>query len=163
MKKVQQRNLPLDVKYTLVSVSHQSLEDGGYTCQNCGRLIANIASIKSEDGVISYVGLDCLDTLLEASLQLDTEGRLEYLYSALPAIAAAKAIRAKILKKLKEYPNYTLQGPYIVEKEQTFGFSFYLGKKDSRDDNQGWNYSLNLKYKDLIMSYLKGFKIVDKY
>ena len=48
MKNMIQRKLPLDVLYNLIDKRYISLIDGcGCTCDNCGKLIANIATISN--------------------------------------------------------------------------------------------------------------------
>jgi len=63
-KSIIQRALPLNVKYALNGVSYLSIEDGGgCSCDNCGKLITNVANVSSVNGNYS-IGLDCLDTIL---------------------------------------------------------------------------------------------------
>jgi len=65
MKTITQRNLPLDTKYVVVDKKYiPVLEGGGACCDNCGRLIANIATVKNETSDIYYIGFDCLETIL---------------------------------------------------------------------------------------------------
>lgn len=155
MKKVIQRSLPLNVKYTLVGVSYLSLEDGGgCSCDNCGKLITNIAAIKSDR--VYNIGLDCLDSILLNNDLLNGEDYFKYQYSDKPAIAKAKSLRAKILKKSKEDPYYFVT---FKEFKNCFGFSFYTKRQISGnvyDDPQGFDYTFNLAYKDLTLNYLKG-------
>lgn len=61
---VTKRTLPLDVKYVCIDKKYIPLMDGnGTTCDNCGRLIANIATIKSINGTYN-IGFDCLENFL---------------------------------------------------------------------------------------------------
>ncbi len=63
-KAIIKRNLPLNVKYACIDKKYIPLIDGfGCTCDNCGKLIANIATVKSNNGVYS-IGFDCLETFL---------------------------------------------------------------------------------------------------
>lgn len=65
MKAIIKRNLSLDTKYTVIDKKYIPLENGGgYCCDNCNKLIANIATIKNEIGETFYIGFDCLETLL---------------------------------------------------------------------------------------------------
>lgn len=58
------RNLALDVQYTVIDKQYiPVLDGGGCTCDNCGKLIANIATVKSDKGTYR-IGFDCLETLL---------------------------------------------------------------------------------------------------
>lgn len=71
MKQIIKRNLPLDVQYTVVDKKYiPLLEGGGCTCDNCGQLIANIATVKSVNGTFS-IGFDCLETFLLNNNLLD--------------------------------------------------------------------------------------------
>jgi hypothetical protein len=77
-KKIIKRHLPLDVKYTCTDKKYISLIDGmGCTCDNCGRLISNIATVKSENGVYN-IGFDCLETFLLNNNLLDGFNINEY-------------------------------------------------------------------------------------
>lgn len=63
-EKVIKRRLPLDCKYECIDKKYISLVDGfGCTCDNCGKLIANIATVRSINGVYN-IGFDCLETFL---------------------------------------------------------------------------------------------------
>jgi hypothetical protein len=66
MKNIIKRNLSLSQKYLLLDTKYISLIDGsGCTCDNCGKLIANIATISGETDQKSYsIGFDCLETFL---------------------------------------------------------------------------------------------------
>lgn len=58
-------NVPCNDTYNLVDVYYGSLESGGYCCDNCGNLIANIATVKSNTTGKQYnIGLDCAETIL---------------------------------------------------------------------------------------------------
>lgn len=70
-KAIIQRQLPLNVRYTVIDKKYISLIDGfGCTCDNCGKLIANIATVKSNNGVYN-IGFDCLETFLLNNNLLD--------------------------------------------------------------------------------------------
>lgn len=65
MKNIIQRSLPLNIKYTIIDKVYIPLEHGcGTSCDNCGALIANIATVRSEDNKTFSIGFDCLETLL---------------------------------------------------------------------------------------------------
>jgi len=65
MKIITQRGLSLSVNYTLIGKKYIPLEQsiGAYCCDNCGKLIANIATVKSINGTFN-IGFDCLETIL---------------------------------------------------------------------------------------------------
>ncbi len=63
-KRIVQRNLPLDVKYSLRGIVHGSVIDGdGTICDNCNAIISNVATIADESGKQFHVGLDCMKSL----------------------------------------------------------------------------------------------------
>jgi hypothetical protein len=79
MKSIIKRNLNLDIKYNLIDKNYISLIDGnGCTCDNCGKLIANIATVKNENNEIFTIGFDCLETLLLNNNLLNGKSILEY-------------------------------------------------------------------------------------
>lgn len=59
--------LAIDTKYTLVSMYYGSLADNSAICENCGKLIANMADIKNEAGKTFTVGQDCCEELLKTT------------------------------------------------------------------------------------------------
>jgi hypothetical protein len=64
-KQIITRNLPLTIKYTVIDKKYIPLESGyGCTCDNCGKLIANIATVKNESNEVFNIGFDCMETLL---------------------------------------------------------------------------------------------------
>lgn len=55
--------LPVNVNYQVIGIDYQSLEDNAGACDNCGKIISNMATIKNEAGAIYTVGLDCASTM----------------------------------------------------------------------------------------------------
>lgn len=78
MKTIIQRNLDLSKKYVLTDKKYIPLADGfGCVCDNCNKLIANIATIKN--GTNTYnIGFDCLDTILLNNSILDGRSIEQY-------------------------------------------------------------------------------------
>lgn len=96
-KKVIARALPINTTYKILSSYYLSIEEGGgRCCENCGRLITNIAEIESKEGNKYLVGMDCAGTLSGISGNFD----FEYIHKA--NFAAAKAARAAIVKAIKQ-------------------------------------------------------------
>ncbi|MDP2720534.1 MAG: hypothetical protein Q8O75_01145 [bacterium] len=64
-KDVRRYNLPLDHKYSLISIEYTGslLDGGGSACENCGKLIVNIATVRTEENKIYHIGTDCAETL----------------------------------------------------------------------------------------------------
>lgn len=172
-KSIIQRALPLDVKYFLVGTSYQSLEDGGgCACDNCGKLITNVATIRNEQSKTYAIGLDCLDTILQNTNLLDTESYFKYQHSDKPAISKAKSLRAKILKQTKNDASFKAKLYAPVDKDY-FGFSFTVNKTMTYKYNSetksldkvepfeieapfGFDYTFNTEYKELTLNYIKG-------
>lgn len=156
-KKVIQRNLPLDVKYILIEVTYLSIEDGGgHSCDNCGKLITNIAHIENDHRKQYGIGLDCLDTILENNNLLEHESYVQYIFSDKPAIQKAKQLRAKCLKMGKKDENWKA---VFKEFKDSFGFSFE-SVRNGMFEPHGWDYTYQLKYKELTLNYLNGLKNV---
>ena len=65
MKKIIERNLPLNHSYTFKSVNRS---EDGYICANCGKPIVNIATVLDNTTKQTHlIGLDCCDTLRKAT------------------------------------------------------------------------------------------------
>lgn len=64
-KQINRYNLPLDHKYRIVGFDcgGSLLDGGGTVCENCNRLIVNIATVENESGKRYSVGCDCAETL----------------------------------------------------------------------------------------------------
>jgi len=57
-------------KLSVVSITRQNLFDAAYIgcCDNCGRIIINIATVKDENGKTFEIGLDCKKTLIDKAI-----------------------------------------------------------------------------------------------
>lgn len=62
-QQVIQRNLPLDKSYKLIDKMYIPILEGGCICQDCGKLISNIAIVESDNKKFN-VGFDCLNKLI---------------------------------------------------------------------------------------------------
>ncbi len=136
MKNIIKRNLPLNVKYTVLEQKYIPLFDGGgCTCDNCGKLIANIATVKSKNGVFN-IGFDCMETFLLNNSLLDGFDleRYEKIKKAIPKIT-------RFSKQLKETisKNRHLNITGLLFEESDFDwFPFYYLKNNetkSRDND----------------------------
>jgi len=69
-KKLIERNLKFSDKYVYISTKRGNLIDGeGCTCDNCGKLIANICHVvRYSDKKHFYIGTDCAETLSKAKV-----------------------------------------------------------------------------------------------
>lgn len=101
MKAIIKRNLDLTVKYTVIDKKYIPLENSfGCTCDNCGKIIANIATVKNETGNIYNIGFDCLETILINNSLLSCNDIAEYnrIKSIIPKVLRfSKSIKEKIL------------------------------------------------------------------
>jgi len=104
MKTIIKRNLSLNTKYVVVDKKYIPLENGcGLGCDNCGKLIANIATVRNENGEVFSIGFDCMETLLINNSLLSKNDIVEYerIKKMIP-----KIIRfSKTLKELDEMNN----------------------------------------------------------
>lgn len=95
-KKVIRRNLPINDIYKIVDSYYLgSLADGnGCACDNCNKIITNVAVIENKQGVKYNVGLDCAETLSGLDYFEFNQTKADF--------NEAKAIRAKVNKANKE-------------------------------------------------------------
>ena len=94
MKAIIERALPLNLVYTLIDKTYVPMADSyGCSCDNCGKLISNIATVKNSLGNTYTIGFDCLETLLINNNILEN-------------------------KSLDEYLNYKSQLPTIIKKSK---------------------------------------------
>ncbi len=80
MKAIIQRALPLNEMYGLIDKKYIPLDESffGTCCDNCFKLIANIATVRSESGKVFNIGFDCLETLLINNSLLSSGDIAEY-------------------------------------------------------------------------------------
>jgi len=115
-KKSVQRNMPLGVKYEIKDSFYISVEDGGCTCDNCGKLISNVVVLIDENKAVFNVGTDCAPTLLKACDML----KLSQIDSYFSAGKSARAAIQKYIKKAKA-SGVTLEITYkIFEDDKNF-------------------------------------------
>jgi hypothetical protein len=56
--------LPMNTRYKIIDISYGKLENQASSCENCGKLISNIATIEDESNNKRYnVGCDCAEAL----------------------------------------------------------------------------------------------------
>lgn len=159
-KNIIQRNLPLNIKYNLIDKKYISLIDGsGCTCDNCGKLIANIATVKSETGVTYNVGFDCLETFLINNSLLDGISITEYQHfkKCLPTFIK----RAKELKESVgfytglefDFTNFNSWIEYGNSTYLTFYYTHECGKR--------CNSNLRLKNDVVLNDFLSVVKSIN--
>ena len=148
MKAIIERNLPLNTKYIVTDKKYIPLtESFGCTCDNCNKLIANIATVKNENGKSFNIGFDCLETVLINNSLLSTNDIKEYerVKAMIP-----KVIRlSKTIKEIIELNN-GLDG-LLFERPSEFSkeyFTYYLVK------GSGKPYNTSAKIKDMDFDFL---------
>ena len=129
-KKVIQRNLDLNKEYSFVSAKYISLVDGsGCSCDNCGKLIANIVIIKDAEGSHYNVGSDCATTL--QSLQKDYNYFLNK-----DIFSEGKSLRAKVNKLVKSMNDEKINFRDRVKEIYMKGDSLFFIRNDN---SRGFN------------------------
>lgn len=148
MKAIIKRHLSLSVHYTVTDKKYIPLTEGcGCTCDNCGKLIANIATVKSSEGVFN-IGFDCMETLLINNSLLSATDIQDYerIKKMIP-----KVIRfAKELKEILDLNKGRLDG-FMFErpnKYETNYITFYLMQNGCKP------YNTNRKCKDVDFDFL---------
>lgn len=153
-KRIIKRHLPLDVKYTCVDKTYLSLVDGnGTCCDNCGQLIANIATVKSVNGTYT-IGFDCLETFLLNNNLLEGFSA-EDLQDAKKTIAFVLRFSKHIKEIMKLNPDMTLTGLKFIHDK-------YFHPKESRTMTyyRYWNGQTVSRNNDYI-DFKKNRNIID--
>lgn len=167
IKRIIQRKLSLEQKYTLLRTVHKSLTDGDCVgCENCGKLIANIATIKGDaDNKTYLIGMDCLETFLINNNLLDGKSVEEFnkTKKSLP-----KAIT--IIKSISDFlDNNKFIDEVVIEFLKMYQYKwitinyYYNGKQKYNDGAKVKDFdinllmnSLNLKFKDKVKFRLES-------
>jgi len=101
-------HLPVNQKYTLINTFYADDEMDRGACENCDKIIANIATVKGiETGQTYNIGLDCAETLTHL------------IPSELAEIKKNLRLRAKFIKFLK-----TEAKSAIVDKHGVYYYSY---------------------------------------
>lgn len=106
MKRIIERALSLTQHYKIVDKKYIPLTEGcGTFCDNCGQLIANIATVKNETGQTFTIGFDCLETLLINNALLSAVDVAEY--------ERIKAMIPKVLRFAKKIKETIANNPHV--------------------------------------------------
>lgn len=129
-------NLPTQ-EYELIRICMQTLENGTpSTCDDCGRIIFNIATIKGKsDGKTYNVGLSCVKKLLNKSIYFDLETGWEFERKEnewKKAMNNLKWLKKHSEKDLYEFSVYKYDNGKEFSIELTF-------KKDFGGYKKGWH------------------------
>lgn len=149
MKTIIQRSLPLNVKYHIIDKQYIPLENSfGCFCDNCHKLIANIATIRNDNNETFKIGFDCLETLLLNNSLLNKHDIESY--------EKTKKMLPKILRFSKELKalikiNNGLDGFLFERPSNLFSDSgwvtYYLLKGNTK-------YNTNVKLKEVDFDFL---------
>lgn len=137
-------------EYELISICRQTIENGTpLTCDDCGKLIFNIATIKGkQDGLTYNVGLTCVKKLLNKSIYFDFETKLEYdrrVYEWDNAMNSRKWLEKR--KKEGKY-NFEYKEFYSDTDKETF---CYIELKYKNNNNFAGNSAfIKTKYKSVL-------------
>ena len=148
MKAIIQRGLNLSVNYVLIDKKYIPLEQsiGAYCCDNCGKLIANIATVKSIDGTFN-IGFDCLETILINNKLLSGTDIAEYerIKKTIP-----KVLRfSKVIKEtLSKYPITGIKFEKQIYQSDFYPF-YWLQNNDTKSRNNDY-----VKLKDIDFDFL---------
>jgi len=139
MKAIIERNLSLNVKYVLIDKKYIPLENGfGTCCDNCGKLIANIATVRNEPGNVYNIGFDCLETFLLNNNLLDGFDVNEY-ENVKKWISQIIRVAKKLKETISNNPNINITGlAFNPVKYTTDFYPFYWLKNNeivSRDND----------------------------
>lgn len=95
-KRIVRRNLPINDIYNLIDSYYTGaiLDGGGTCCENCNKIITNVAVLQNKEGNKYNVGLDCAETLRNLDYFDFNKVKADF--------NEAKAIRAKVNKAIKE-------------------------------------------------------------
>lgn len=136
--------------YELINICRQTVEQGTpLTCDDCGKIIFNIATIKGkQDGIIYNVGLTCVKKLLNKSIYFDDETQMIYdreVYLWNRAINARKWVEKRI--KENKY-NLTYKEFYDDSENETYCYIELTYKNNNW--HAGRSAMLSTKYKSVF-------------
>ena len=133
-KKIIKRNLDLSQKYTFIDKKYIPLLSGyGLTCENCNKLIANIATVKSEKNEVFNIGLDCLETLMLNNKFLQgVKIDFETIKKSLPKVKKERLYFMEFIKNNPKVNKITIEKSYINWIE----YLFYVDNKIVWNSNE---------------------------
>lgn len=148
MKKIVERNLPLDTKYTVIDRKYVPILDGyGCTCANCGQPIANIATVKSENGTYE-IGFDCMKTFLLNNALLENFD-VDQHAKVLKMIPKVIRLGKQVKEFIEMNPNITLAGlEFEVPSYESDWITWYYIY------DRGARYNTNIKLKDVDFDFV---------
>ena len=149
MKQIIERKVALNQRYHIIDKKFIPLtESCGTCCDNCGQLIANIATVKNDSGQVFTIGFDCLETLLINNALLSAVDIEEYhrIKKMIPKVLRfAKSIKETIANN----SNINITGIKFEKPMEPF-FAFHWLKNNQltgRDNDY-------VKLKDVDLTFL---------
>lgn len=146
-------------EYELVSICRQTIEGGiALVCEDCGRVIFNIAIIKGKnDGKTYQVGLTCVKKLLNKTIYFSTETQWEYERQLTLWNEAFNTF--KWLEKKQKQREKDGKKPYVLElnkytSEEDGREKFYFKMQGERAFECGFTKTLDIEYINLFNSYI---------
>lgn len=131
--------LDTNIKYTCIDKKYIPLIDGGgTTCDNCSRLISNIATVRSING-INHIGFDCLETILIRSGLLDNFNEDDFIKTK-KSISKIIRFSKSIKKTIEDNKHLNITGllieyPPLYCPEIITYYRLFDNKKESRDND----------------------------
>jgi hypothetical protein len=160
MKNIIQRALPLDRKYFIIDKKYIPLEQsiGAYCCDNCGKLIANIATVKDEQNKVSNIGFDCLETILINNSLLSQSDILSYeaTKKMIPKILRFSKVIKQAIEENKKFISKITGLRFEPQSYESDYYTFHWLYNGSI--SKGYNDNVKLKEMDysFLVSTLKG-------
>lgn len=159
MKNITQRNLSLQVQYHLIDKNYIPLENSsGICCANCNKIIANIATVRDDNGNSYDIGFDCFETLLINNSLLSTNDIQEYekAKKMLPKILKF----SKVIKEVLEHNNnksINITG-LLFDKSMCFsgGIYFYWLQNNKTESRDNYYYKMKEVELEFLMKILKN-------
>ena len=157
MKNIIQRNLSLQVQYHLIDKNYIPLENGsGICCANCNKIIANIATVKDDNGKTYDIGFDCFETLLINNSLLSTNDIQDYekAKKMLPKILKF----SKVIKEVLDHNKSINITGLLFEKSMCFekGIYFYWLQNNKTESRDNYYYKMKEVDLDFLMKILKN-------
>ena len=148
-KNIIQRHLPLNTKYFLIDKKYIPLEEGGGGfCDNCGKLICNVATVRSEGKQVYNIGFDCLETILINNSLLSSNDieAYEKIKKSIPKILRF----AKTIKEHQKLNERLVLKQLLFEQKENYWevLTFYWKYEDCRKSNDYF------KLKDIDVNFL---------
>lgn len=136
--------------YELIDICRQTIENGTpMTCDDCGKVIFNIATIKGkQDGITYHVGLTCVKKLLNKSIYFDFDTQMQYDREAYLWDNAMNA--RKWVEKRKKTNEYNLEYKEFYSKEEKDTFCYIELTYKNNGMHAGRSAFISVKYKSVF-------------